>query len=205
MKNYFKFSKREKIDLLISWFLLSLAVFTIFLRGKWFDFWTGLPIAFLAIGFGFVLHELGHRQAARSYGFYSEYRAWYKLLIFSIIIAPLTGYLIAAPGATYFFARNISIKQNGIISLAGPAVNIVGGTIILLLSILFIGSIHSTILLWVAKISFFFAFFNLLPILMLDGAKIFAWNKKIWGFTIAIAIFLTLFNQQIYLFLGDLI
>ena len=39
----------------------------------------------------------------------------------------------------------------------------------------------------VVIINFFFAFFNLLPIAILDGTKILAWNPKVWVASMATA------------------
>jgi len=33
----------------------------------------------------------------------------------------------------------------------------------------------------VGSINFYLALFNLLPVFVLDGAKVFAWNKAVWA------------------------
>jgi len=103
------------------------------------------------------------------------------------VFAAVTGWIIAAPGATYFFGQNVTRKQNGIISLAGPAINLILGFLFLTLGFLIIGSFVGNILIAASMINFFFAFFNLLPILMLDGSKVVAWNPLVWIVSIAIA------------------
>ncbi len=196
-KSIWHFSKKEKTDLILSWIILSFAFSLVLLRFRVFGDLLGaingmsveiaLPIAFIAVGTGFVFHELAHRQAARHYGFHSEYRAWYPMLGLAVVFAFLTGWILAAPGATYFFGQNISRKQNGIISFAGPLINIILGFVFLFIGLFFYTTIIGTIIVSVAMINFFFAFFNLLPILMLDGAKVVAWNPKVWvaGFAVA--------------------
>ncbi|MEK6959414.1 MAG: site-2 protease family protein [archaeon] len=197
------FSKQEKQDLLISWVTISVAfaiVMGMFSNGS-FDLIT-LFVALVAVGTGFVFHELAHREAAKSFGFHSEYRAWYPFLGISILLAIFTGFVFAAPGATYFIGENVSRKQNGIISIAGPLTNIALGFIFLGL-LLFLGkealldNVLRGILVAVAQVNFFFAFFNMLPILMLDGSKVLAWDAKYWFITIAVAGIMTFFVTPI--------
>jgi Zn-dependent protease len=143
----------------------------------------------VAVGTGFVFHELAHRQAARHFGFHSEYRAWYPGLIFAVGLAILTmgRFIFAAPGATYFFGNDVTKKQNGIISAAGPAVNIIIGISLLSISFIPLDAFIRNILFYSAMINFWFAFFNLLPIFILDGTKIIQWNKGVWAILIIIA------------------
>ena len=193
-KDFWYFSKQEKIDLLVSWIVLSAAF--MWLVNNRFIALPGMslsmalsmsiPIALVAVGTGFVLHELAHRQTARHFGFHSEYRAWYPLLGLALVFAIFTGWILAAPGATYFFGQNVSKKQNGIISAAGPAINLIIGILLLVISY-FVGGILGMILGYASMINFWFAFFNLLPIFILDGTKIIQWNKGVWAILIIIA------------------
>ena len=190
-KGLFYFSPQEKKDLIISWLTLSLA-FALMINPVFFNITNLLisfPIALIAVGTGFVLHELAHREAAKYYGFHSEYRAWYQGLILAVGLAIITqgSFIFAAPGATYFFAEKVSIKQNGIISISGPLTNLVLGLLLMMIATFFEGDFLNTVFSLAGQINFFFALFNLLPILMLDGSKVFAWNKAIWGVFFAIS------------------
>jgi Zn-dependent protease len=83
----------------------------------------------------------------------------------------------------------MTIEQNGKISLAGPAMNIIIGSICL--AILFV--LPSDTLLFlifsiVAYINLWLAIFNLLPIPPLDGSKVFYWNKPIYVASMALAV-----------------
>ncbi len=200
-KNFWYFSKKEKIDLIISWITLSIA-FTWLIQNRFLGipelgFQTALsiavPVGFIAVGTGFVLHELAHRQAARHFGFVSEYRAWYPMLVIAIIFAVFTGFIFAAPGATYFFGHNVSRKQDGIISVAGPTTNIIAGIILLAMSMIIKDSLIAVIFLFTSTINFWFAFFNLLPIWVLDGKKVLAWKPELWLILIGIATFFVFF------------
>jgi Zn-dependent protease len=190
-KDFWYFSEIEKRDLFISWLTLSVA-FALVINPIFFNFKNlivSLPIALVAVGTGFVFHELAHRQAARHFGFHSEYRAWYPGLIFAVGLAILTmgRFIFAAPGATYFFGNDVTKKQNGIISAAGPAVNIIIGISLLSISFIPLDAFIRNILFYSAMINFWFAFFNLLPIFILDGTKIIQWNKGVWAILIIIA------------------
>jgi Zn-dependent protease len=207
-KGFWNFSKQEKIDLFISWITLSIAFSLVLMNLDLATALSGfvgylppllaLPIAFVAVGTGFIFHELAHRQAARHYGFVSEYRAWYPMLVLAVVFAILTGWILAAPGATYFFGRNVSRKQNGIISVAGPIINIIIGILLLLISLFFANELIKIILVSAARINFFFALFNLLPIWVLDGKKVLAWNPIVWFLAILIPAISILFPGLLF-------
>jgi len=196
VKSILTFGKRERIDLLVSWITLSVAFAIVLMRVDILGGFLGttksmgleiaFPLSFIAVGTGFVFHELAHRETAKHYGFHSEFRAWYPMLLIAVVFAAFTGWILAAPGATYFLAQNVSRRQNGIISVAGPLINIILGFLFLFLWLFFSGPL-AIIFAAVSMINFWFAFFNLLPVLMLDGAKVLAWNPAVWIVGIAIA------------------
>lgn len=104
------------------------------------------------------------------------------------IVTAALGFVFAAPGAVYIHGEYISKEENGKISIAGPLTNIALAAIFFIL-IQFISL--SPLLLLVCSLGFminsFLAFFNLLPVFMLDGAKVLKWNPVIWVVTIGIA------------------
>lgn len=190
---------RERNDLIVSWLTLSVA-FALVISDNFLNLMSlaeALPIALVAVATGFVFHEMAHRQMARRYGFHSEYRAWPGGLAFAILLAFVSGgrFIFAAPGATYIYAPDISVKQNGKISIAGPVTNLIIGVLLLIASLFIAGGFASIVLLNAAFINFWFAFFNLLPFGPLDGKKVIAWNAAVWLVTIAIAAFLAFFLQ----------
>jgi len=190
-KSFWYFSKQEKIDLFISWITLSIAfavvINPIFLNLT--NMIVSFPIALVAVGTGFVFHELAHRQTARHFGFHSEFRAWYPGLVIALGLAIVSfgQFIFAAPGATYFFAHNVTRKQNGLISIAGPAINIIIGLSLLILSAIIVENLVVTILSYAALINFWFALFNLLPVYPLDGAKVLHWKPVVWLGAIALS------------------
>jgi len=177
------FSQKEIRDIIIAWAALALA-FTIAIQGlPGNSSIGGYPsayfVAFVAVGGGFVLHELMHKFTAERYGFWAEFRMWSMGIILALITSTL-GFIFAAPGATYISGYNVSEKQNGVISLAGPATNVVIAIIFLFVGM--VGNGLVSVLGGVgSQVNFFLATFNMIPIMPLDGAKVFRWNKAIWA------------------------
>jgi Zn-dependent protease len=183
----YRFSPKEVRDILVAWTALALA-FTIadcrVVSGGQCPI-SGGPgtfflVSFIAVGGGFVMHELMHKFTAQRYGYWAEFRMWVMGIALALITSSF-GFIFAAPGATYISGSNVTTRQNGIISLAGPATNIVIALVFLLVSnvgssnplVYDTGSIGY-------QINLFLAMFNMLPIMPLDGAKVFRWNKLYW-------------------------
>ncbi len=192
-KSIFYFSPQERIDLLISWVTLSIAfalmIFPMINPDSQLDPIMSIPISFLAVGTGFVFHELAHREAAKHFGFHSEFRAWYPGLALAVFLVVISGgrFIFAAPGATYFFGVNVSRKQNGIISIAGPLTNLIIGTIFFILLLFTKDIFLGTIFWFTARTNFWFALFNLIPFGPLDGSKVIAWRGDYWLILTAIS------------------
>lgn len=190
-----KFTSREIRDIIISMLVIA-GVFAFAFSNKNPTIAINLfPITLIAVGLGFVLHELAHKMVAIRYGFWAEYKLWVEGLILALITSYF-GFVFAAPGAVYIHGEYINPEQNGKISLAGPITNILLALCFLVLLPFVNGSI---ILLAIAQLGFainsFLALFNLIPFSILDGAKIFKWNPLIWVITIAIAGAMTFYSM----------
>jgi Zn-dependent protease len=213
-KSILYFSKQEKIDLAISYLSLSIAFSFVLMNFNVIGELTGggrlenpilaIPIAFIAVATGFVCHEMAHREMAKHFGFHSEYRAWYPMLGIAIIFAIFTSWILAVPGATYFFGQNVSRKQNGIISLAGPVSNLILGMILIVVGIFSPTDFWAIIFISAAQINFWFAFFNMLPIFLLDGVKVLEWKGEIWLGMILLSGLLVFFPEILMYLLGGL-
>jgi len=179
------FSQKEVRDIIVAWAALALA-FTIAYSGGIVGGELlgggGFPylylISFVAVGSGFVLHELMHKFTAERYGYWAEFRMWVMGIVLALITSTL-GFIFAAPGATYIQGNNVSEKQNGIISLAGPATNVVIAVVFLLVRTVGTGIIYDIGVVGF-PVNIFLATFNMLPVMPLDGAKVFRWNKLLW-------------------------
>ncbi|MEK6816862.1 MAG: site-2 protease family protein, partial [Nanoarchaeota archaeon] len=130
-----KWQKEEVLDLLKSWFILSLA-FAILFAG--FEFSLNLLVSFcmatVTVGTGFLLHELAHKFLAEKYGCVAVYRAD-PLMLGITLISSLFGFIFAAPGGVYIMGI-LDKRRNGIISLAGPMTNLILALIFLATSLL---------------------------------------------------------------------
>lgn len=151
-----------------------------------------LAISLTAVGPGFVLHEMSHKFAARRYGYWAEFRMWPLGLVLALVTSIL-GVIFAAPGATYISGQGITVEQNGKISVSGPLTNVV---VALVFSPIFI--LGSGFWGWLGYFGVFInvwlALFNMLPIMPLDGAKVFAWSKPRWVSVFApLAVVISLF------------
>jgi Zn-dependent protease len=157
--------------------------------GGLFSFLGDFPIVFITLGLGFVLHELGHKYTAMRYGCWAVYRAWLPGLALAVGLALFTGgaFVFAAPGAVYIGGKPISRKENGVISIAGPLINITLGVLFLLLAAVSGDSLLRAVGGVGSSVNFFLAFFNMLPFPPLDGSKVIEWNVGIWLLAIATA------------------
>jgi len=181
-----RISVRERRDLLIAWIAISIAFSLIYVR---YGATPGLFLLFLGIslvtvGVGFILHELAHKFTAMKYGFWAEFRKNNLMLVVAVALAALVGVVFAAPGATMIYAPSISREQNGKISAAGPLTNLL--LCIPFAAIFFLGmvtdmrllglNVISTLGMIGLQVNAMIAAFNMLPISVLDGKKVLAWN-----------------------------
>ncbi len=150
-----------------------------------------------ALGTGFILHEMMHKVVAQFYGHWAEFRAQTFGLIIPIPLAYFTGFIFAAPGAVVI-AGYVQRHQNGIISAAGPLTNIVIGYIALPFT-LTIGSSDTfgfKLAFMVAIVNAILALFNMLPIFVLDGRKVWRWNKAVFAGIWAVGVLLLVLILQ---------
>ena len=130
----------------------------------------------------FLSHEIAHKVTAQRRGLWAEFRltTWGAILTLISVISPL--FKIISPGAV-MISGNTSGKEMIRISLAGPATNMLLSLILLgtaLLSRLYLPQFY-VVLMLAAFLNGFMAVFNLVPVGILDGFKIFSWDKKVWG------------------------
>lgn len=213
LTNILTTSDIELKDISKAWFAISLAFGIVFSR-PWeggflaiiYKFFPAFVISAVAVGLGFLLHELAHKYFAQRYGFKAEFRSFDEMLFLAVIMS-FFGFVIAAPGAVMILARKIDIKKNGIISVAGPVMNLVIAGIFFLIAVLVTGGLGNSLDLM--RISFFevlelpfgyallgfgffvnslLALFNMIPFWLFDGAKIFRWNKIVWSLVVLVAI-----------------
>jgi len=176
----------ELRDLLKAWLAISFA-FAIILKGSiGLSFYQVFIIAFVTVGTGFLLHELGHKIVAQRYGCFAEFRSFDQMLMLAVVMS-FFGFIFAAPGAV-MIQGHVGMARNGRISAAGPMVNLVLALVFLFLIISFPAGLLHAISFYGFFINSWLALFNLIPIWNLDGAKILKWNKTVYGIMVGIAI-----------------
>jgi Zn-dependent protease len=210
-----RFSKIEIKQLAICWIVLGLC----FSIGVFFNragdpfsttlmnFFAMLMVVLIGMGAGFLLHEIAHKWVSQRYGCWAEFRIWKPGLIISIATAVLSfgTFLFFAPGAVHTLpTRDLTQKEQGYISAAGPVANILMAFVFLILYSLrhsfgttgdfmfhlevigltfksypfnifsFLGRMGFQLNLWLAA-------FNIIPFGPLDGVAILRWSKLAWG------------------------
>jgi len=137
----------------------------------------------------FFVHEMAHKITAQKRGLWAEFRLtlWGSLLTAVFMILPVF-FKIISPGAV-MISGPASNNDIGKISIAGPITNIIFASVFLAAAFV------PTPIYWVfvagAFINGYIAVFNLIPIGILDGYKIFNWNKTVWAVTFALSVVLT--------------
>ena len=204
----FKFSELEIKHIVMALMALTLAFSFILFRTEIFsgnisDVVHSFPSYFLqslvAVGIGFILHEMGHKFVAQKYGLWAEFRAWPAGLLLAVGLALFSrgGFVFAAPGAVmispmqktkYGYAiRMLKPEDGGKIAIVGSVINV-------MLAVIFAALSFATgfkIFQISAQVNAWLALFNQIPVSLLDGAKVFSWSKGIWFgfFMVCIALF----------------
>jgi Zn-dependent protease len=199
----------ELIDLLLSLIVLTVA-FSMVGGGLGGINAEGIIIVAVAVGSGFILHELAHKFVAQRYGYWAEYKASMFGLVLTILMAVTIGIVFAAPGAVvirkpqYSMPSSYSEQDDAYwdslerrigsedlwISLAGPMTNIIlvalaFAAIMYMKSTLplqaLVGNLYAAIAIRAFQINLMLAAFNLIPIDPFDGGKVFRGNPLIWA------------------------
>lgn len=199
--------RRERSDLLIAWLAISVAFSLVYVGGISFlggstgqkatieEYLFFLLLSMFTVGIGFILHEMAHKFTAMKFGFWAEFRKDNLMLLVAVAMAALVHVVFAAPGATMIYGSYISREQNGKISAAGPAINLllcIPFAIILILSRMiqfnFLSMNAIALIGFVGlQVNAMLAAFNMLPVSVLDGKKVLAWNPAVFAVLIVAA------------------
>jgi Zn-dependent protease len=182
-----KTSETEIKHLVIAWLAIAVA-FTIILR-RWYplNIFSIFVISAVTVGFAFIFHELAHKVVAQRYGAWSEFRMAPSMLLVAILTA-FMGFIFAAPGAVMIFNPYLTREENGKIAIAGPMMNVTLALLFFALFILAPSGIFGLVGKFGMMINAWLAFFNMIPISVLDGRKVLAWDRRVYGVALAIVI-----------------
>ncbi|MDH7564431.1 MAG: AN1-type zinc finger domain-containing protein [Candidatus Bathyarchaeota archaeon] len=158
------------------------------------DDYALLALFTLIFAASFFTHEMAHKIAAQRRGLWVEFRLTVMgaLLTLMSIVSPF--FKIISPGAV-MIAGYSDRETIGRISIAGPLTNIC-------LSLAFFAAYlvptqFSGVFLLGTIFNAWIALFNLIPIGILDGLKVFSWDKRIWAAAFTLSLVLTVHS---YLF-----
>lgn len=178
-----------------AWYFFPIRAFTLSEAVEYLEIFL---LTLVVIGTGFIGHELAHKFTAQRYGCWAEFKLWtygaIMALLFAIVSQGL--FIFAAPGAVYiasrssFFGEGLDRRTSGIVSIVGPIVNLVAalGFLLALLStatafgargLPMVGDFN--FLLQGVRANLVLGAFNMLPIFILDGQKVYMWDRKIWA------------------------
>ena len=151
-----------------------------------------LSLSILSIAFmlSFLLHELAHKFSAQYFNLWAEFRLTLQGALITLISIFLP-FKIIAPGAV-MIAGSGTREIVGKTSIAGPVTNI-----ILSMLCIIIAAVGPGLFLIIAFINAFLAVFNLIPFGIMDGLKVFRWNKIFWGTTFTAAAALTVYTYML--------
>ena len=107
-------SEKEIRDLIKAWVAISLAFAIVLRNAIGLSFYQVFIVSAIAVGAGFLLHELGHKIVAQRYGCFAEFRSFDQMLILAVIMS-FFGFVFAAPGSVMINAP-VGLSRYGKIS-----------------------------------------------------------------------------------------
>ncbi|MBS7648315.1 MAG: AN1-type zinc finger domain-containing protein [Candidatus Bathyarchaeia archaeon] len=153
------------------------------------------PLSILLLTFtfasAFIPHELGHKFTAKYYGLWAEFRLSLigVIITFISIFSPIIK--IVSPGAV-LVSGEASRKTMGRVALSGPVINIVLSALFFVLGFSYNSLILRIISVWGSMVNAYVSLFNLIPFGILDGAKIFWWNKYLWALVFLLSLMMVI-------------
>jgi len=141
--------------------------------------------------FSFLLHEFAHKLSAQRFGLWAEFRLTMFGALLTLLSMLPTPFKIISPGAV-MIAGPMTKESAGKTALAGPFINIVLSTLCIMIA-LTTQNFVVTVAVFGAWINALIALFNLIPFGVLDGLKVFWWNKMAWAVAFGVSLPLTIF------------
>jgi Zn-dependent protease len=186
------FSKTETRHLILGTALVTAAGISFFVGSPLQTGLIGLTVASILFALGFILHELAHKYVAQGYGLWAEFRLNMTGLLLTAlsIVSPIK---FIAPGAVVISGLADKDKM-GRTAFAGPLVNIIITAGLLIVVPIFRSGVIHAALLYGASINAFLALFNLIPLSVFDGRKVYTWNRQYWAVLFAVSVVFTAYT-----------
>ena len=147
---------------------------------------AALPGALVAVAIAMVVHEAFQRWVASRLGCSAAYEMWLPGAVFSLSMMMIGIKLIVVGGAAVLAhkfsrfgmrERHASIEEVGIVSMAGPAANLLLATVLQP----FAGPAGLAAAIgYLANINAMFALYNLIPLKQVDGGGFMMWSVVFW-------------------------
>jgi Zn-dependent protease len=189
-------SEAEIKGFIKAWVAIS-AAFAILLSRPVFSpgFYAKFVLASLTVGTGFLLHELGHKVVAQRYKCFAEFRSFDLMLVLAVAMS-FFGFIMAAPGAVMVSGK-INKSKNGMISAAGPVVNLLLAAIFLALIFAPLPKLFKDASHYGFAVNSWLALFNMIPFWLFDGCKVLKWSKAAYGSIVSVAVVFMLLQSFI--------
>ena len=210
-------SVNEISELGIGWLLMCGILLYLMYRNGLLEWGLGINsllesviLYFFVLGISFFTHELMHKFTAIRFGAKASYHISREGLFFTLI-SVFIGFPILTIGAVYWWGEAAySTRLRGRVSAAGPISNLIliGFSYILMGFSVVMLSISPDLSLFLFQIgsmsvslNVFLGLFNLLPIGVLDGAKVLDWDGRIWLALVGSFLVIGIFSGGFGLFL----
>jgi Zn-dependent protease len=157
-------------------------------------------LVILAIVFtlSFLLHELAHKISAQRLGLWAEFRLTMFGALITVLSMLIPFFKIISPGAM-MIAGPVTRENEGKTALSGPLTNIVLSAVFSMIAVATPNPMR-TIAGFGAWINAFIAIFNLIPFGIMDGLKVFGWNKAAWAIAFTVSLVLTVLTLSTHWF-----
>jgi Zn-dependent protease len=172
----FWFSPTELKHLTIGTLLVLGVGLSYFVFAGFGSSWLILASLTLAFTCSFLLHEVAHKFTAQHFQLWAEFRLTMQgalITLISIFLPP--PFKIISPGAVMIMG-SATKGTVGKTALAGPLTNI-----FIAFGCTLVATFAADIFWFVAFINAFLAAFNLIPFGIIDGLKIYRWNRMAWA------------------------
>lgn len=170
----FKLQKKTE-DVLDKYMHKSSGLFRSF---NWHDFW----FAAMVVAPSIILHELGHKFTAMSYGLSATFNAAYLWLAIAILLKLVNFPIIFFIPAFVSIGGNPSAIQSALIAFAGPGINLFLFVIAyIVLKTQKLNVVKSQFWTLIKNINLFLFIFNMIPIPGFDGFTVFSGLWHVFG------------------------